>query len=63
LDAQTILWFGISGGALVFALSLIRQRYITKTPRALQSRGSYTLFAILMLLFALGAFAAGLASL
>jgi hypothetical protein len=63
MDAQTILWFGISGGALVFALSLIRQRYITKTPRAMQSRGSFTLFAILMLLFAFGAFVAGLASL
>lgn len=63
MDAQTILWFGISGGALVFALSLIRQRYITRTPRAMQSRGSFTLFAILMFIFALGAFFAGLASL
>lgn len=63
MDVQTILWFGISGGALVFALSLIRQRYITRTPRAMQSRGSFTLFAILMLIFAFGAFVAGLASL
>jgi hypothetical protein len=63
VGAQTLLWFGISGGALVFALSLLRQRYITKTPRAVQSRGSYTLFAILMVFFAFGAFVAGLASL
>ena len=63
MDAQTIVWFGISGGALVFALSLLRQRYITKTPRAMQSRGSFTLFAILMLIFAFGALVAGLASL
>ncbi len=49
--------------ALIFALSLIRQRYITKTPRAMQSRGSFTMFAILMLIFAVGAFVAGLASL
>lgn len=63
MDAQTILWFGISGGALIFALSLIRQRYITKTPRAMQSRGSFTMFAILMLIFAFGAFVAGIASL
>jgi hypothetical protein len=63
MDAQTILWFGLSGGGLVFAFSLIRQRYITKTPRAMQSRGSFTLFAILMLIFAVGAFVAGLASL
>lgn len=63
MDAQTLLWFGLSGGALVFALSLLRQRYITRTPRALQSRGSFTMFAILMLIFAFGAFVAGLASL
>jgi hypothetical protein len=63
MDAQTILWFGISGGAFVFALSLLRQRYITKTPRAMQSRGSFTMFAILMLIFAFGAFMAGLVSL
>ncbi|MCA9858697.1 MAG: hypothetical protein KC438_03205 [Thermomicrobiales bacterium] len=63
MDAQSILWFGLSGGALIFAFSLIRQRYITKTPRAMQSRGSFTLFAILMLIFSMGALAAGLASL
>lgn len=63
MDAQSILWFGISGGAMIFALSLIRQRYITKTPRAMQSRGSFTMFAILMLIFSFGALVAGLASL
>ena len=63
MDTQTILWFGISGGAMIFALSLIRQRYITKTPRAMQSRGSFTMFAILMLIFSFGALVAGLASL
>jgi len=63
MNAQSILWFGLSGGALVFALSLLRQRFITKTPKAMQSRGSFTMFAILMLIFAFGAFAAGLASL
>ena len=63
MDAQSILWFGLSGGALIFALSLIRQRYITRTPRAMQSRGSFTMFAILMLIFSIGALVAGLASL
>ncbi len=63
MNAQSILLFGLSGGALVFALSLLRQRFITKTPKAMQSRGSFTMFAILMLIFAFGAFAAGLASL
>ena len=63
MDAQTILWFGLSGGALIFALSLIRQRYITRTPRAMQSRGAFTMFAVLMLIFSFGALIAGLASL
>lgn len=58
LDA--ILWFGIGGAATMFALSLLRQRYIQKTPRAMQSRGSFTLFAILMLFLALLAIGTGL---
>jgi len=48
---------------LAFALSLLHARYIAKQPRAVQSRGSYTLFALLMILFALGAAAAGIVSL
>jgi hypothetical protein len=62
VDAQTLVWFGIAGGAALFALSLLHARYIARQPRAVRSRGSYTLFAILMLLFALGAAAAGIAS-
>jgi hypothetical protein len=62
VDAQTLVWFGIAGGAALFALSLLHARYIARQPRAVRSRGSYTLFAILMLLFALGAVAAGIAS-
>jgi len=63
LNAQTLVWFGIAGGAFVFALSLLHARYIAKQHRAVQSRGSYTLFALLMMLFALGAAAAGIISL
>jgi hypothetical protein len=63
VDTQSLLWFGIAGGAAVFALSLLHARYIAKQPRAVRSRGSYTLFAILMLFFALGAAAAGVFSL
>ncbi len=62
MDAASLLWFGIGGGAAVFSASLIYQRYVKKTPQAMQSRGSFTLFAILMLLFAVGAVAAGVAS-
>jgi|ADGO01.1.fsa_nt_gi hypothetical protein len=57
---DTILWFGISGGTLAFAISLLWQRYVTRTDRALQSRGSYLLFAILAIIFSIGAFLAAL---
>lgn len=62
MDAQSVLWFGISGGAAVFAVSLLHARYFKHDPRAVRSRGSYTMFALLMILFSLGALAAGLAS-
>lgn len=60
MNMQALLWFGIAGGALLFAGSLIHARYVRKEPRAVASGGSYTLFALLMVLFALGAAAAGL---
>ncbi|HEV2108349.1 MAG TPA: hypothetical protein VGR16_08810 [Thermomicrobiales bacterium] len=60
MSVQTLLWFGIAGGALLFAGSLLHARYIRKEPRAVASGGSYMLFALLMLLLALGAAAAGL---
>jgi hypothetical protein len=41
----------------------LNARYVKKEPRAVGSRGGFTLFAILMLVFATGAFVAGLASL
>jgi hypothetical protein len=63
LGAQSLLWFGIAGGAAVFALSLLHARYVARQPRAVRSRGSYALFALLMIFFALGAAAAGVASL
>ena len=59
LDAQSLLWFGISGGAAVFAGSLLYQRYIKREARAVESHGSFTLFAILMLCFAAAAFLVG----
>jgi hypothetical protein len=62
VGAQSLLWFGIGGGALVFAISLLRRRYIAKEQYAVGSRGGFTMFAILMLIFALGAIAAGVAS-
>jgi hypothetical protein len=44
----------------VFAGSLLYQRYVKREVRAVDSRGSFTLFAILMLCFAAAAFLVGL---
>jgi hypothetical protein len=62
VGAQSLVWFGIGGGAALFAFSLLRQRYVTKEQQAVRSRGGFTLFAILMLIFAAGAIVAGIAS-
>jgi len=62
LGAQSLIWFGVAGGAAIFALSLLHARYVQRAPRAVQSRGGFTLFAIFMLLFAVGAAVAGIAA-
>ena len=60
MSLDALLWFGIGGAAAMFALSLFRQRYIQKTPRAMQSGGSFTLFAFVSLLLAVLAIATGI---
>jgi hypothetical protein len=62
MNEVALVWFGISGGAFVFTLSLLYQRYVKKTPHAVQSRGSFAMFAGIMVLFALGAAVAGIAA-
>lgn len=62
MNAESLVWFGIGGGALLFGLSLLHARYIARQPRAVGSRGGFTLFAIVMFLFAAGAFAMGFAA-
>lgn len=59
MDFDSILWFGISGGTAWFAGTLLWQRYVKRTPYAIQSRGSFLLFAIFALIFSVGALAAG----
>ncbi|MBX3071279.1 MAG: hypothetical protein KF883_12320 [Thermomicrobiales bacterium] len=63
MDAQSIIWFVISVVALISGLRLLIRRYVLKSPQAVQSRGSYTLFAVFMLIFAFFAFVAGMVSL
>lgn len=60
MDLTSILWIGIGLGAGVFALNVLWQRYVTKTPRAVQSGGSFLMFGLLMLTFALFSIGMGL---
>ncbi|MGH2618442.1 MAG: hypothetical protein ACRDJC_24695 [Thermomicrobiales bacterium] len=62
MDPQTVIYFGVAGGSLALAVSLLYARYVRKDPNAVRSRGGFTLFAIFMVLFAIGAAAAGLVS-
>ncbi len=57
-----MIYFGVAGGSLALAVSLIYARYVRKDPQAVRSGGGFTLFAICLLLFAIGATAAGLVS-
>jgi nitrate reductase gamma subunit len=59
MNGQALVYFGISGGTLLLALSLLRKRFIDRDVQAVSSRGGYTMFAILMLLFSAGSFLAG----
>jgi hypothetical protein len=59
MDTQAIVWFGIGGGAAVFALSLLYQRFIQKLPKAVDSGSSFVMFAGMMTAFAIFAIVAG----
>ena len=59
MDAQAIVWFVIAAVAGGAALRLFFNQYISKKPSGLHSRGGATLFAICLVLCALGALAAG----
>ncbi|HEV2127334.1 MAG TPA: hypothetical protein VGR22_01810 [Thermomicrobiales bacterium] len=62
MSFETLIWFGISGGTLAFAISLLWQRYVQRTERAVQSHGSFTMFAILGIIFSIGTFVTALAT-
>ena len=62
MDPQAMIYFGVAGGSLALALSLLYARYVRRDPQAVRSGGGFTLFAFCMLLFAIGAAAAGLVS-
>ncbi|MCC6314075.1 MAG: hypothetical protein IT337_08665 [Thermomicrobiales bacterium] len=60
MGIQALIWFGVAGGAGVYAVSLLYTRFVKRDPMAVRSRGGFTLFAVCMLLFAFGALAAGI---
>lgn len=60
MSGQSLVYFGISGGALILAIQLLRQRFVAKDRQAVRSGGGYTGFALVLILFAVGAFLAGL---
>ena len=57
-----MIYFGAAGGSLALAVSLLYARYVRKEAQAVRPGSGSTLFAVCLLLFALGAAAAGLAS-
>ena len=57
-----MIYFAVAAGSLAMALSLLYARYVRRDPRAVRSGGGFTLFAVCMLLFAIGTAAAGLVS-
>ena len=60
---QSLLWFGVAGGSLIAALLLLHGRYVAKNPKQVNAGFGTVLFAICLLLFAIGAAFAGYASL
>ena len=62
MGLQSMIYFGAAGGSLALALSLLYARYVRKDAQAVRSGSGFTLFAVCLLLFALGAAVAGLAS-
>ena len=62
MGPQSTLWFAVAVVAAGFGLSLLYQRFIRKAPAAVRSGGGSILFAIFMLIFAVGAAIAGYAA-
>jgi hypothetical protein len=57
-----MIYFGAAGGSVALGLSLLYARYVRRDPQAVRSGGGFTMFAIFLLLFGLGAAVAGLIS-
>jgi hypothetical protein len=59
---QALIYFGIAGGSLALAVTLLYSRFVSKEQSAVRSRGGFAFFAGCLLLFAVGAAIAGYVS-
>ena len=62
MGEQAIIWFVLSGAGLAVVGWLLVSRFIRKDPQTVRSGSGFYLYAACVLLFALGALAAGLFS-
>jgi hypothetical protein len=59
---QALIYFGIAGGSLALAVTLLYSRFVSKEQNAVRSRGGFAFFAGCLVLFAIGAAIAGYVS-
>jgi len=59
---QALIYFGIAGGSLALAVTLLFSRFVSKDQSAVRSRGGFAFFAGCLILFAIGAAVAGYVS-
>lgn len=62
MGTQAIVWFGLAAIGAVFAAWLIFSRFVRKDQQTVRSGNGFFLYAACVLLFSLGALAAGLFS-
>ena len=62
MGPQALIYFGIAGGSLALAVTLLFSRFVRKEQNAVRSRGGFAFFAGCLILFAIGAAVAGYVS-
>ncbi|MBA2520457.1 MAG: hypothetical protein H0V24_12380 [Chloroflexia bacterium] len=62
MGAQAVVWFGLAAIGGLFVIWLLFSRYVRKDQQTVRSGNGFFLYAACVLLFALGALAAGLFS-
>ena len=62
MGPQALIYFGIAGGSLALAVTLLYSRFVSKEQSAVRSRGGFAFFASCLVLFAIGAAVAGYVS-